>query len=290
MGSYVDLVELQHWQTVAFVEAASTAALLFDFCITFDSEVRLTWGRKWGITRIAFVISRYIPIGTVAMYLYYGVGSTHGETPNPGTYIVVIGTMNVLGVAAADGMLAARAHAFCGREKSILIAISFFSIVMVSAALTILYVAASKCGKSTCDASEAKQFLGILYILPMTYQLVSMALTVYKRFKFYRQENTPLVSTVYRDGMIYMLCIALASIVNCVGVMKLPPPYSNIFYSPQVVVYSVFASRIMFNLRATYESQDITITGPVTSSVVIARPIQTSSGVDGLELLDIRNV
>lgn len=25
--------------------------------------------------------------------------------------------------------------------------------------------------ESTCDASEAKQFLGILYILPMTYQL-----------------------------------------------------------------------------------------------------------------------
>ncbi|KAG1827790.1 hypothetical protein EV424DRAFT_1389257 [Suillus variegatus] len=224
------------------------------------------------------------------MYLYYGVGSTHGETPNSGTYMVVIGTTNALGAAAADVMLAARVHAFCGHEKRTLIAISFFSIVMVSATLIIFYVAASKCGKSTCDASEAKQFLGILYILPMTYQLVLIALTVHKRFKFYRQQNTPLVSAVYRDGMIYMLCIALVSIVNCVGIMKLPSPYSNIFYSPQVFLYSVFASRIMFNLRATHESQDVPITGPVTSSVVIARPIQTSSGVDRLELPDIRNV
>ncbi|KAG1848176.1 hypothetical protein C8R48DRAFT_730448 [Suillus tomentosus] len=117
-----------------------------------------------------------------------------------------------------------------------------------------------------------------------------MALTVHKRFEFYRQENTPVVFAVYRDGMIYMLCIALASIVNCVGIMKLPSPYSNIFYSPQVVVYSVFASRIMFNLRATHESQDLPITGLVTSSVVIARPIQTSSDVDCLELPDIRDV
>ncbi|KAG1848177.1 hypothetical protein C8R48DRAFT_764767 [Suillus tomentosus] len=102
MGSYVDLVD-QPWQTVAFVEAASTAALLFDFCLTFDSEVRWTWGRKWGVMRIAFAISRYLPIATVAMYLYYGVGSTHGETPNSGIYMVVIGTMNALGAAAADG-------------------------------------------------------------------------------------------------------------------------------------------------------------------------------------------
>lgn len=72
MSDYADLVG--HWQAVAYVEAASTstAALLFDFCITFDSEVRWTWGRKWGIMRIAFVISRYLPVGTVAIYLYYG--------------------------------------------------------------------------------------------------------------------------------------------------------------------------------------------------------------------------
>ncbi|KAG1901883.1 uncharacterized protein F5891DRAFT_189851 [Suillus fuscotomentosus] len=212
--------------------------------------------------RIAFVISRYLPIGTVAMYLYYGVGSTHGETPNSGTYMVVIGTMNALGAAAADVMLAARVHAFCGREKRTLIAISFFSIVMVSATLIIFYVAASKCGKSTCDASEAKQFLGILYIIPMTYQLVLMALTVHKRFKFYRQAKHPsgfcCISGWY--DLHAMHCPGLYS--ELCGHYKLPSPYSNIFYSPQVVVYSVFASRIMFNLRATHESQDVPITGP----------------------------
>ncbi|KAG1843628.1 hypothetical protein C8R48DRAFT_545045, partial [Suillus tomentosus] len=70
---------------------------LFDFCITFDSEVRWTWGRKWEIMRIAFVISRYLPIASVAMYLYL--------------------------------LLVARTYAFCGGEKRILIAISSFGMV-----------------------------------------------------------------------------------------------------------------------------------------------------------------
>jgi hypothetical protein len=48
--------------------------------------------------------------------------------------------------------------------------------------------------------------LGDHYPLP-----VLMSLTVYKRLKFYRWDNSPLVATAYRDGVIYMLCIACKS-------------------------------------------------------------------------------
>ncbi|KAG1772586.1 hypothetical protein EV702DRAFT_618503 [Suillus placidus] len=303
MDDYADLVG--RCQIVAYVEVASAAALLFDFCITFDSEVRWIWGRKWGIMRIAFIISRYLPVGTIAMYLFYGVESTRGGIPNSGMYIAIIGTMNALGAVAADGqyqlqvkslstrnifsvMLIARTHAFYGREKNILIAMSFFSTVMIAATLIILYVVASKCGEPTCDAPMGQGFLSIIYALHIMYHLGLMSLTVYKRFKFYRQENTPLVSTVYWDGVIYMLCTALASMVNCVGIIELPSPYSSLFYCPQVVVRSVFASRILFNLQETNDdSHDVFITRSNASRVVIAGPIQTSSCVDRLELLDI---
>jgi hypothetical protein len=43
---------------------------------------------------------------------------------------------------------------------------------------------------------------------------VLMSLTVYKRFKFYRRDNSPLVATVYRDGVIYMLCMACKSRIS----------------------------------------------------------------------------
>ncbi|KAG1861585.1 hypothetical protein DFJ58DRAFT_839714 [Suillus subalutaceus] len=159
MGDYVDLVG--HWQTVAVRTllhqsafncslefTACTAALLFDFCITFDSEVRWIWGRKWGITRIAFVISRYLPVGTVAMYLYLIIPLDRRRRVNPRG-----NSMNTLGAAAADG--------------------------------------------HDCSYNNNSN-------LRVTH------------------ENTPLVSTVYWDGMIYMLCIALTSMVNCVGIIKLP--------------------------------------------------------------------
>ncbi|KAG2130691.1 hypothetical protein DEU56DRAFT_464700 [Suillus clintonianus] len=280
-------------QTIAYVEAASTAALLFDFCITFDSEVRWTWRRKWGIVRMAFVISRYMPIATFIMQLYYTVESTHGGISHPGRYIVINGTMNILGSVAADALLVARTHAFCAWGKSILIAISLFNMVIVATTLKILHDLASEPGNSIrYGVFQGEQRVSIVYGLLAIYQLVLMSLTLHKRFKFYRQENenTPLVATVYRDGVIYMLCIALTSMANCVGMVMLPLSYTFLFYCPQAVVHSVLASRILFNLRATNESQDIVVNGPAALGMFIAQPIQTPSGVDYLELRDFTDL
>ncbi|KAG2114121.1 hypothetical protein DEU56DRAFT_189617 [Suillus clintonianus] len=281
MGHCADLMRRQ---TVAYVEVASTATLLFDFCITFDLEVRWTWGRKWGIMRIAFVISRYVPIVNVAMYLYYTVESTHRGIPNPEGFIAVIGTMNILGSAAADALLVARTYVFCGGEKRILIAISLFGTAIIAVMLTIINVVASKSTNPKCGVWEGQQ--GVIYGLHMIFQLVLMSLTLYKRFKFYRLENSPLVGTMYRDGVLYMLCITFLSMMNWIAILVHPISYARRFYGagPQTVVRSVLASRILFNLRAVNESRDVVINRPVASGMVFAQRIQTASCVDHLEL------
>jgi hypothetical protein len=40
-----------------------------------------------------------------------------------------------------------------------------------------------------------------------------MILTVYKRFHFYKDSYSRLVTTLYRDGLVYMACI-LSMLVN----------------------------------------------------------------------------
>lgn len=286
MGDY-DVVLIGRQITIAYVEAASTAALLFDYCITFDSEVRWVWGRKWCIVRIAFVISRYVPIATFVMYLYYTVKSPLGGIPKPGRYIAVTGTLNTLNAAAADVMLVARTQAFCGWGKGIITAIILCSTAVITVTVIIINVVACKPGNAIqygVEGEEHANIVSIAYGLLMIYQLVLMSLTLHKRFNFYRQESTPLVVTVYRDGVIYMLCIILASMINCIGIVVLPSPYTFIFYGPQSVVHSVLASRILFNLRAANESHDNVINGLGT---YLTQPIRTPSRVDHLELKDM---
>lgn len=161
---------------------------------------------------------------------------------------------------------------------------------MITVTLIIINVVTRKPGNAIRYGSEGEEhanIVSIAYGLLMIYQLVLMSLTLHKRFNFYRQESTPLVVTVYRDGVIYMLCIVLASMVNCIGIAVLPSPYTFIFYGPQSVAHSVLASRILFNLRATHESQDNVINGLGT---YLAQPIRTPSRVDHIELEDIMAV
>ncbi|KAG2136346.1 uncharacterized protein EDB93DRAFT_784782 [Suillus bovinus] len=278
MDDYVVLMERE--TTIAYVEAASTAALLFDYCLTFDSEVRWTWGRKWGIVRIAFVISRYVPIATCIMYLYYMLESPRGRIPDPGRYIAINGTMSTFNAAAADVMLLARAQAFCGWGIKVLFATVLLSTAIIAVALTFIYVVTSK-PSDAYGNFEGEKYLSIAYGLLMVYQLVLMSLILHKRFKFYRRESTPLVTNVYRDGVIYVLCIALASMVNCIGIAVLPQPYTFLFYSPQAVVHSVLSSRILFNLRETSEWWDDV---EISFGTIFSRPIRFPSSVDHVEL------
>ncbi|KAG1896358.1 uncharacterized protein F5891DRAFT_1054531 [Suillus fuscotomentosus] len=176
-------------------------------------------------------------------------------------------------------MLVVRAQAFCRWGVRTLIALTLLITAIIAVALTIIYVVTSKPGDAYVYKGE--ECVSIAYGLSMVYQLLLMSLILHKRFKFYQRDTTPLVANVYRDGVIYVLCIALASMVNCIGIAVLPEPYTFLFYSPQAVVYSVISSRILFNLRETSESQDDVV---FSLGMVFSQPVGISSTVDHLEL------
>ncbi|KAG2035408.1 hypothetical protein BDR03DRAFT_962579 [Suillus americanus] len=88
-----------------------------------------------------------------------------------------------------------------------------------------------------------------------------MILTLYKRFSFYKDARSRLVSTLYRDGIIYMTCIIVASIANIFVDLAAPSDYTNIMDAPQLVIHGVLASRILFNLRQSRQSDSVMIDG-----------------------------
>ncbi|KAJ8595173.1 hypothetical protein M405DRAFT_398698 [Rhizopogon salebrosus TDB-379] len=81
-----------------------------------------------------------------------------------------------------------------------------------------------------------------------------MILTVYKRFHFYKDLHSRLVTTLYRDGLVYMACIIMASVANIFVGLFAPTSYTAITDVPQLVVHGVLASRILFNLRQSRET------------------------------------
>jgi len=76
-----------------------------------------------------------------------------------------------------------------------------FTTVVSVAVLVISDVGTSEFGDSTGVFVEG-QSSSIVYGLLMLVELVLMMLTLYKRFKSFRLEGSPLVATLCRDGII----------------------------------------------------------------------------------------
>ncbi|KAG1765774.1 hypothetical protein EDD22DRAFT_1049302 [Suillus occidentalis] len=256
------------FQTVAYTAVASLAVLLFDFIITFDSEVHWTWGRGWGIMRIIFIVSRYLPFAGLTMTVYSSIASTHGGIPHHGIFTALYDGVRWLGIAASELLLVARTYAVWGCNKRFLTLTLMFTTAISIAVLVMSDLGASESGDST-GVFEEGQFSSIIYGLLMLVEIVLMTLTLYKRSKFYQLGDSPLVTTLCRDGVLYVLCItrefwrfacvkallffflfAVVSMANCISIALLPASYTALLAGPQLVTHSVLASRILFNLRA----------------------------------------
>ncbi|KAG2142950.1 hypothetical protein DEU56DRAFT_910893 [Suillus clintonianus] len=267
---------------------------LFDFCITFDSEVRWTWGRKWGFVRIAFVISRYLPVASFAMSVYCAIESTRGGILNHGRFSAAY----ILWVLLLLKVRINFKSSFLFPDTSLGSPTRDEDIRVLGGQQEVLdrhigfqhgyecsYANHFDVGHSVRGVFEEGRHASIIYGLLAFYELVLVSVTLYKRSRFSRFESSPMVATLYRDGVIYLLCITVAAMANCVAIAVLPSTYTALLIGPQVVIHSVLASRILFNLRALQEPQD-DITN-ITSDAVF---VPTQHSVDYLELRGITNV
>ncbi|KAG1739593.1 hypothetical protein EDB19DRAFT_1828811 [Suillus lakei] len=123
-------------QTAKYCNVAGLGALIFDYFLTLEPEVRWTWNRRWNVTRVLFVISRYMAFAAAGM-------TSYGEQlPVPPAAIATRanqdchyfdkasnGAIHIISIVAAEGLLIIRTYAFWKQNKKLL------AILLVLAAL-----------------------------------------------------------------------------------------------------------------------------------------------------------
>ncbi|KAG2059340.1 hypothetical protein BDR06DRAFT_1003465 [Suillus hirtellus] len=252
--------------------AAAMAAVVFDYCLTLPQEVQLIWGKKWGIVRVLFTLTRYATLMGTAMTTYAAVTDrskyTSCATFDNVSYVsslqkvgllalLSFGTSTSLLIIYSEGLLIFRTWAFWHQNKKTLVwllvlaAFSILGAVGVTRVAGILHIAGPQtppADQTGCVFENGKGD-AIQYGFLIIYELVLIILTIYKRFNFYKDARGRLATILYRDGMIYMTCIIMASFANILIALVAPGTYADILDAPQLVIHGVLASRILFNLR-----------------------------------------
>jgi len=100
-----------------------------------------------------------------------------------------------------------------------------------------------------CLGLETPVATGVQYICLIFYEMGMLVLNCIAFWRMARQ-NPPgrLIMTLYRDGVMYMAAMLVFSVINAVVTLVRS---SDVLNSPQMVLHSILASRVFFNLRET---------------------------------------
>ncbi|KAG1867735.1 hypothetical protein F4604DRAFT_921030 [Suillus subluteus] len=230
------------------------AILVFDYCITFQDEVHWTWSRPWGLIRVIFTISRYLPFVGSGMTAYAALRVSGSCPPSLEENII-----HILSIVAAEGLLVIRTWAFWKKSKKLLIGLLIYSMATVIGAVAMNILPNHQLISSDVSmipgpcGFESSRNAALVYAILGLFECVILILTAYKWFHDYRDSeiHSSIVTTVYGGSMLYMLCIIAITVTNVIIDAAFPVGFTNMFDTLQLVIHSVLASRILFHLRSS---------------------------------------
>ncbi|KAJ7924335.1 hypothetical protein B0H13DRAFT_1190039 [Mycena leptocephala] len=213
---------IYYYQVVRYMHVASVAIWVFDYALTIGLEVSLIWRSKWSLPKCLFILSRYSTVLDAPLVLYYSitpvVSVEHCSQLHEG---VSWGT--VFGISVAEAILVVRTYALSGRERSVLMLFTSIWVAGVSATIILValfvrsavYEPPPLPGIPGCYLASANKAEVVLpFVIVLLNDTTIMAYTLWLGIRNYRHSRSPLIVTLYRDGITYYVLLCIVSLLN----------------------------------------------------------------------------
>ncbi|KAG1809448.1 uncharacterized protein BJ212DRAFT_1484563 [Suillus subaureus] len=255
-------------QTAKYCNVAGLGVLIFDYFLTLEPEVRLTWNRRWNVTRILFVISRYMAFVAAGMTSYAAIATRANEDCSH--FGQASNAIHIISIVAAEGLLIIRTYVFWKQSKKLLAVLLVLAVISIACAVSITDVVSNllaapvdpsdgnlgfKAPPTSNCTFQAGRSSAVQYGFLIAYESLLMSLMVFKRYQDYKDSDSRLVRAVYQGAVRYMTAIIFVSVINIVIMSVVPASYNMMMDVPQLVLHSMLASRVLFGLRESDQDE-----------------------------------
>lgn len=268
---------LHRGQTVHFLHVAAAALFIYDYFTTFAEEVALIWPAQWGSGKILFLLARYITWPELVIVLYIELFDVK---PTLCHAIYTYATWSILaGIVISDMILILRTWAIWGANRAILV---MLSVLLVAITATNCYIVAYYIrntvfisansvvpGVQGCVIISSTRRIGVAWITLTAFEFVIVLMTVVKGVEHFRKSSSNLISSLYRDGILYFIYLFSISLTNLVFVYATPAEYIVLLAQLQRAFHAILSCRIILHLRAASAAQHSeTLSGTVVSTAI----------------------
>ncbi|KZP02748.1 hypothetical protein FIBSPDRAFT_969662 [Athelia psychrophila] len=206
---------LLHAQNTIYFSVFSACILVYDYILTFNSEVTLIWGEPWKLLNILFLLSRYLPFADSTVFFLYHSASSQSECR---ALTIGLGILFAIGLCMTEYIFAVRTWAMWGfdRKVGMVLVTTYLACWLPSIVTSVLFVCGVKYLPPTplahgCnEASQNSTLLLADYGMVIVYWLVLIVLMVAKGGSpwnsLFRED---LFNILYRDGTLILACLSL---------------------------------------------------------------------------------
>jgi len=248
---------------------AGAFLLIYDTVMNFSYEVNFVWLKRWSFGKVLYIITRYSAFVDVFFIFWYFFRSTLTQESCHRVYEIMTWSMT-FGVIVANLVLDIRTSAMWGQSTLVVIYLSIIELTAIVVAVfeldqslkTTTFVPSPSPDIVPCIAILGDNRVFVVCCIIMGIDLNRLLLTLYRGLSQWRRNSVPLIHTLYRDGVVYLVVLVSVSMANAIVIFKFfNSPYYYILVQPQRFLHGILASRISLNLRKAMDVTEVQTSG-----------------------------
>ncbi|KAJ7799205.1 hypothetical protein B0H14DRAFT_2904105 [Mycena olivaceomarginata] len=247
-------------QLVSRIDAGMVTALTYDTLLNIDQEYRLVWKSPWSAVKALYLWARYSTFVDTAL----GVHIRTQANVDPATCHTVTSFLRifaVVGTVITELILTIRTYALYERSSTLLAFLTavWFAIGGVNIWALIRWTGSlapvEGSPPGSCNLDSPTNIGVVIYASLLVGETVVFLLTVWRGLRtfwlsrsIYR--HSQLVTTFYRDGMLFYLAVFMILVVDVSLEIQAPPGLKFTADSSLRVMQSVLACHLVLHARA----------------------------------------
>ncbi|KAG8936849.1 hypothetical protein FRC02_010711 [Tulasnella sp. 418] len=259
-------IAISHFVDSRYLAVASYAAMLYDHLITYDVEVSAVWMKPLNLVSVLFLFNRYtVPIFiAINMYDKGGGAQYISDTLYVAISRIPSSNANHMPQLLTHALVALRVSALWGKNYVLKIIISVLFVLYLIATLVVATFVGKQSSPSFHFDKTMHMCIGEIseeafwtWVPALLFESVLFALTIVKAIHYRRSSfSMHVAQTLYRDGIIYFIVIALCTIFNVIAWTVLPSSFVGLAKYSTFSLVNMTGSRMIINLRSLNKVED----------------------------------
>ncbi|KAJ3773599.1 hypothetical protein FB446DRAFT_732125 [Lentinula raphanica] len=243
-------------QIVAYVTVSFLALFIYDWFISLTQEVVHIWHSRWGVIKILYFWTRYVPFIVMIIAAQERISSMC----NHQTLTTVFAGF-IIGIS--DLILMLRTYSIFNKSRRVLAVICLSWIVLSAIATWAVFRFSSESFSSdssttnSCFVPQRSKAVLIAFFALLGGECVTSLLTAWKTLDIYRKSHFgQALSTIYHEGLFYYFMILPTEIAIVTVFLLSPAGFQSLMDSPLTVLHSILCCKLVLHVREIAAKRD----------------------------------